>query len=267
MVRFLIWSDLHDTHWSGFEMPDLPAPVDAVLIAGDTHVKGRHLHIPAEAARRYGCPVVAIWGNHEPYGSVRSELRAEEDRQLAALRAEGLDIRVLHGDTTEIAGVRITGATLWTDLKLYPGREALARAVVTGLFNDYRVIRTAPDRPFTGDDMLERHARDKAAVFEALRTPFDGPRVVMTHHLPVRQLLHPARESGHDDRRMLNAGIASDLWDQIRGFDIHTWVCGHSHDTRAWTGDGAHGPIRFVMNPRGYPHERVAFDPAFVITL
>ena len=32
------------------------------------------------------------------------------------MHAEGLDIRVLHGGVTEIAGVRIIGATLWTDL-------------------------------------------------------------------------------------------------------------------------------------------------------
>ncbi|TNE63408.1 MAG: hypothetical protein EP336_17450 [Rhodobacteraceae bacterium] len=92
MARFLVWSDLHDEFWGGFDLPDLSAPVDGVLIAGDTHTRGRHLEIPAQAARKYGCPVVVIWGNHEPYGSVWSELLADEEHQLAVLRAESLDI-------------------------------------------------------------------------------------------------------------------------------------------------------------------------------
>ena len=131
MARFLVWSDLHDEFWNSFDLPDLSAPVDGVLITGDTHTMGRHLDIPARAARKYGCPVVVIWGNHEPYGSIWSELREDEERQLATLRREGLDIRVLHGAATEIAGVRIIGATLWTDLALYPPFEYLARMMVS----------------------------------------------------------------------------------------------------------------------------------------
>ncbi|WP_376873289.1 hypothetical protein [Albirhodobacter sp. R86504] len=87
----------------------------------------------------------------------------------------------------------------------------------------------------------------------------------MTHHIQVRQLVHPAREIGNDSKRALCAGFASALWAEIRGFDIHTWICGHSHDNEAWICEGKHGPIRFVMNGRGYPHEEVEFDPAFVL--
>ncbi|MFP1645442.1 hypothetical protein ACK8OU_13355, partial [Defluviimonas sp. KMU-169] len=108
---------------------------------------------------------------------------AEEERQLADLRAEGLDIRVLHGATIEIAGVRIIGATLWTDLQLYPEFDDLARIMVSAYMQDYRAIRTAPDTRFTVADMLDRHAQDKAALLTALRAPYEGPTVVMTHHL------------------------------------------------------------------------------------
>ncbi|MEP2639558.1 MULTISPECIES: metallophosphoesterase [Rhodobacterales] len=265
MARFLIWSDLHDEFWGGFNLPDLSAPVDGVLIAGDTHTMGRHLDIPAQAARKYGCPVVVIWGNHEVYGSIWSELREQEAVQLAQLHAEGLDIRVLHGAATEIAGVRIIGATLWTDLKLYPPFELLARTMVSAYMQDYRVIRTAPKTRFTIDDMLERHAEDKVAIFEALRGPYDGPTLVMTHHLPVRELICPMRTIGGNEKRAMSAGFASTLWDEIRGHDIHTWVWGHSHEGENWTGAGDLGPIKFVTNQRGYPGEDVAFDPGYII--
>ncbi len=175
VAQFLVWSDLHDEFWEGFVLPDLSTPVDGVLIAGDTHALGRHLEIPAKAARKYGCPVVVLWGNHEPYGSIWSELLQDEERQLAALRAEGLDIRVLHGGATEIAGVRIIGATLWTDLQLYPDFDYLARITVSAYMQDYRAIRTVTKTRFTIDDMLEQHTQDKAAIFDALHIPHDGP--------------------------------------------------------------------------------------------
>lgn len=267
MARFLVWSDLHDEFWNGFELPDLTHPVDGVLIAGDTHTMGRHQEIPARAARKYGCPVIVIWGNHEPYGSIWSELLADENRQLETLRNEGLDIRVLHGATTEIEGVRIIGATLWTDLKLYPPFEFLARTMVSAHMQDYRAIRTAPQKRFTVDDMLERHEQDKAAILSALHKPHDGPTVVMTHHLPVPQLIAPWRTIGGEEKRAMNNGFACDLWDEIRGFDIHTWIWGHSHEGENWTGEGEHGPIRFVSNQRGYPNEACVFNPAYVLDL
>jgi len=265
MARFLVWSDLHDEFWEGFDLPDLSAPVDGVLIAGDTHTLGHHLEIPAEAARKYDCPVVVIWGNHEPNGSIWSDLLKGEERQLSALRSEGLDIRVLHGGATEISGVRIIGATLWTDLELYPAFYYLARITVSAYMQDYRAIRTAPQNRFTIDDMLERHAHNKAAILDALRTPHNGPTMVMTHHIPVGELIAPWRTIGGDHRLAMNNGFACDLWDEIKEFDIHTWICGHSHETQNWTGEGNHGPIRFIMNQRGYPGECAEFDPAFVV--
>lgn len=265
MARFLVWSDLHDEFWGDFDLPDLSTPVDGVLIAGDTHTMGRHLDIPAQAARKYGCPVVVIWGNHEPYGSIWSDLIEQENVQLAQLYAEGLDIRVLHGAATEIAGVRIIGATLWTDLALYPPFEYLARTMVSAYMQDYRSIRTAPKIRFTIDCMLERHAQDKAAIFDALSKPHDGPTVVMTHHLPVRELIAPWRTIGGEDKRAMNNGFACDLWDEIRAFDINTWVWGHSHEGENLSIDGDHGPIGFVSNQRGYPGEETSFNNSFCL--
>ena len=267
MARFLVWSDLHDEFWGGFELPDLSAPVDGVLIAGDTHTMGRHLNIPARAARKYGCPVVVIWGNHEAYGSIWSELIEQETVQLAQLHAEGLDVRVLHGAATEIAGVRIIGATLWTDLKLYPPFEFLARSTVFANMQDYRAIRTAPETLLTIDDMLERHSLDKTAIFDTLSKPYDGPTIVMTHHLPVRELVTSRRTVGGEEKRAINNGFACDLWNEIRGYNVHTWVWGHSHEGENWRGKGAHGTIRFVTNQRGYPREGTPFNPRYVVEI
>ncbi|WP_282095871.1 hypothetical protein [Epibacterium ulvae] len=74
---------------------------------------------------------------------------ADEEHRLEELRAEGFDICVQHGAATEVASVRIIGATLWTDLKLYPPFEYLARIMVSAYIQDYRAIRTVPNTPFT----------------------------------------------------------------------------------------------------------------------
>lgn len=139
--------------------------------------------------------------------------------------------------------------------------------MLSAYMQDYRTIRTAPKTRFTIDDMLERHAYDKAAILSALRERHSGPTVVMTHHLPVRQLISPARTIGGHEKRAMTNGFACDLWEEIRAFDIHTWIWGHSHEGENWTGAGEKGEIRFITNQRGYPGEGVRFDPAYQIQI
>lgn len=105
------------------------------------------------------------------------------------------------------------------------------------------------------------------AILSRLREPCSGPTVVMTHHLPVRQLISPARTIGGHEKRAMTNGFACDLWDEIRAFDIHTWIWGHSHEGQTWRGEGEHGPIHFCTNQRGYPGEGVTFDPAYQIQI
>lgn len=82
----------------------------------------------------------------------------------------------------------------------------------------------------------ERHVQDKAAILAALRISPGGPTVVMTHHLPLRELIAP--------------------WRIIGG-----------HEGERQTLEGDHGPIRFVTSQRGYPGEGPEFDPAFVLDI
>lgn len=87
----------------------------------------------------------------------------------------------------------------------------------------------------------------------------------MTHHIPLRELIAPWRTIGSHEKRAMNNGFASDLWIDIRGLDIHTWIWGHSHEEESRTVEGGSGPIRFVTNQRGYPGEETGFDPTFVL--
>ena len=122
-----------------------------------------------------------------------------------------------------------------------------------------------PPGPSPWTDVLGWHRADRAAVLGHLARPFAGPTVVLTHHLPVRGMVHPRWDRGPMAERVVTAGFASDLWPAIRPHPVALWACGHGHDAMRWTGPGAHGPVRFVANPRGYPREGCAFDPAMVV--
>lgn len=128
----------------------------------------------------------------------------------------------------------------------------------------YAGLSRGPHR-FTVADMLERHKQDKAAILEALGVPYDGPAVVVTHHLPVCANLSPHGEPSVVSRSAHRTLALHVTCGDIKMHDIDTWICGHSHEGGNWTGEGNHGPIRFVMNQRGYPREEAEFDPALVI--
>ena len=66
LAQFLVWSDLHDELWEGFELPELTSVIDGVLIAHDTNTMGRHLDILAQVARKYNCLEVTIWETMSP---------------------------------------------------------------------------------------------------------------------------------------------------------------------------------------------------------
>ena len=265
MARFLVWSDLHHEVWQSLPETTIGDQVDAILLAGDISTGGRHVDCALLIWDRYRVPVILVRGNHEFYRSEISELIAEGRRRVSGMNAAGADIRVLDGEATEVAGVRVIGATLWTDLDLYPGEHRRIRDKVERGMKDFQMIRSNPVRQFATADWLEMHWRDRNAIFALLETPFDGETLVMTHHAPVRELVHPARMIGSMDRQLITAGFASDLWWQIRNRNVHTWVSGHSHDNADKIIEGKYGPIRFVANARGYPKEGVAFNPDLVI--
>lgn len=212
--------------------------------------------------RKTGLPVRAVYGNHDFYHSSLAGRRAEDRARLAELRAAGADIDLLDRKTEVIAGTRVTGCTLWTDLELYPSQTPLVREMVGRVMNDFKLIRD-----FRIADWLAEHAADRAFLFEELARPFDGPTVVMTHHIPVRELIHPTRHIGDRREVAVNGGFGSDLARLIRPHRVDAWICGHSHDNCSFTLEGRHGPIPFVTNARGYPKERAAFDPMKILRI
>jgi Icc-related predicted phosphoesterase len=250
--RLRIFSDLH------LEFVDwIPPPVaaDAIVLAGDISVG---LQGVQWARRQFpDTPVVYVPGNHEFYGArlpdALEELRTEAQR---------LGVHFLDGDECILGGTRFLGTTLWTDYELYGSAPAdLERAMADAAIemNDFRMIQWTGGEPLAPALVRDMHLTGVAWLAERLAEPFAGPTVVVTHHLPHRQCIHPKYEGTR-----FNPCFASDLDHLVRA-PVALWVHGHTHESIDFLVNGT----RVVCNPRGYlPHEpNPSFDPVGTLEL
>lgn len=261
-MKIQIASDLH-LEWVHHRFPGAapltPAPdADLLVLAGDIHS-----HAGALAAfKNWPVPVVYIAGNHEAYGT---NLNGLIDHLRA--HAEDHNIHFLELRDLRLQGVRILGATLWTDYELM-GAPHAAMANAQRNLMDHRAIGSG-NGLFTPDKALERHRNSLTWLQAHLRQPFEGKTVVVTHHGP-----HPAGVAAKYKGDLLNGAFFSDLR-HLMG-DVDLWVHGHTHSTV----DIKEGRCRVLANPRGYPlnlktaaatqdlvYENPGFQPQLVVEI
>src|SRR5690606_22583997 len=105
-------------------------------------------------------------------------------------------------------GVRIVGATLWTDFAVAGNDDfdiAQAMAWARMAMPDYRSIDVGMRR-LQPRDTLAWHKDHRATIGRRLAKPFDGPSVVITHHAPPQFSLSDPMRPTPDD-----GSFASDL--------------------------------------------------------
>jgi predicted phosphodiesterase len=254
ITRFRVFSDLH-LEFTDWTPP--PAEAEAILLAGDVAVGIQGIQW---ARNTFGdLPIVYVPGNHEFFGLQLPEA-------LEALREEArrYEVHFLDGDACVISGTRILGATLWTDYELYGSEpadvdRAMADAVAAGEMNDFRMIKWSDGDLLKPELVREIHLTMAQWLADRLAEPFDGPTVVITHHLPHRLSIHPRYEGKRD-----NPCFASDLDHLVRA-PVALWVHGHTHASMDYTVNGT----RVICNPRGYvPREpNPSFDPVGIVEL
>lgn len=250
-MKLWILSDLH-LEVAALEEPLVPPEgADVCVMAGDlVNSASRGVKWLAD---NVDLPSVYVPGNHEFYrNSVIEGLEA--GREEARLHPQ---VHFLENDLAVIGGVRFIGAALWTDFCLM-GQQPLAMEFARGSMNDYRAIswRKEPWQRFLPRHSHDMHVKSRRFLETALKIPFAGPTVVVTHHCP-----HPL--SVHEKYRgdLLNAAFTSDLTDVIELGRPDLWVHGHTHDSF----DYEVGQTRVICNPRGYARENVCFDRGLVV--
>lgn len=265
-MKLHILSDLH-VDVDSYDFVHVP---DArfVIIAGDVGeklTKKSLVWLAAEVKRR-GAEIVYVPGNHDFY---KTNVPSELERARAAAAELGIHL-LATGESVLLQGVKIVGATLWTDYNL-SGNRALAMVDAgdrnLGL-NDHRYIRhNGRFHPRTAASL---HYQQRMAIRTALEEPFEGPTVVVTHHAP-----HPRSLKVPSDNPHLDAAYASDLGEMIAELRPTLWIHGHVHTSQ----DYMIADTRVVSNPRGYftwkagdgevrkVPENPAFDPEFTVTI
>jgi len=250
-MKLLILSDLH-LEFSNLSFADTEA--DVIILAGDISKSDHGIYWA-----RSTWPdkhIIYVAGNHEFYGYNRLEV-------LARLRitARETDVHFLDNEEVVIDDVRFLGATLWTDFKLF-GVDLKMNCMYEGesSLNDFRVIKEG-ERNFSALDSINLHNASVAWLTKAIREPFDGKTVVVTHHLPSADSV-----VARFKKDLLSACFASKL-DHLMGKPV-LWVHGHTHDNLDYEIRGT----RVFCNPRGYSidgirNENARFNPEFVLEL
>lgn len=261
-------SDLHNEFSDhDFDLPILVGEQDMVLVlAGDITAEMRddvyapfhwsqHTNLIREWTKRHRA-VVMVAGNHEYYGGIMEDVR----EWWSNVDASEPDFHFLDNKTVIIDGVRFVGGTLWTNMK---NANPMTMMTVQGAMNDFNKIKMRDGegvKSFTAQDWLNEHALTLDYLKTRLAEEFDGPTVVVTHHLPSFQSVDPQFYGSG-----LNDGYASELWPFIYDNDVAMWFHGHTHASV----DYMIGCTQVVCNPRGYAPDMLNpnFDPGLVLKL
>ncbi|MFL6582398.1 MAG: metallophosphoesterase [Burkholderiales bacterium] len=267
-MKIQVLSDLHLEHSARHPPLEMPATsADVVVLAGDidngTRAFGWAEHTFPDRT------VLYVPGNHEFYESELSETASA--LQERARRSQ--NVRVLDNEELIVHGVRFLGTTLWTDFALLGAqlKERIfqeARKYVL----DFRKIRMGNDF-LTPQQTIALHQHALLFLQERLQQPFSGKTVVITHHAPHPNSVHP-RWSGN----LCNPAFVSDLT-RLMGKSA-LWIHGHTHDSFDYQVNGT----RVLANPMGYRSsnwrdpqsigkpmrvstENARFEPAFLVEI
>ena len=250
-MRIAIFSDLHIDHGPSYRAPVVDA--DVIVLAGDLWTGSATAFVDAIGLFRAAnpqTPVIAVMGNHDPWGH---DVDAIVPAWKAALAGDPL-AHFLYRDTVAIGDYHFVGATLWTSLA-----NPILRQYAELVMNDYRRIRVG-GRKLKPRHIDSAHRADLHAVRTAMET--HGQRlVVVTHHAPSRRSF--SHHNDDDSTEMLYSNTLDALIEQ---HGPAAWIHGHTHVRHDYT----IGRTRVVTNPRGYfgyPSAQAFEQAGFVIEL
>jgi predicted phosphodiesterase len=278
-IRVQVLSDFHaELNSDALPLPsDVATGADIVIIAGDM---ARAPDSVRYSAQLFPDAEVIIYvpGNHDHYltaMTIDQGITVMRNAAVGHTSTSATKFVVLEDEACDVTvrgtAVRLIGATLWTDYNLF-GRADIHRMRVARALNDYRAIRGRASNPiiaflgsgseFTTSENLSRHDASRAFLTTELAKPFDGPKIVITHHLPsMRSVAQRYR------RDPVSAGFASRC-DDLLAMGATLWVHGHTHDSCTYRDNSG---TLVVCNPAGYPRrlgrENAKFDPKMVVDI
>ena len=261
-MKIQLLSDLHLETDPTF-LAEPAAGADLLVLAGDigsyrqgSRLNGTDFGLGSYSPRNgWPTPVVYVPGNHE-YDNLDFDDTHARLRELC----DGLDILWLERETRVIGGVRFVGTTLWTDFDALaaPGDtigEVLKKRAKAFRAADFYLEKAEMRRhgaPFMAEQMREQGLACQQWLDAALRAPFDGPTVAITHFAPTL--------ASADPRYGVTAGTAGfcNALDGLLPLADY-WIHGHLHCAQDYVQNGC----RVIANPLGYAKkgEQADFAP------
>src|SRR5512133_1053469 len=277
-MRLQLISDLHLERCPDFA-PTAAPNVDVLVLAGDigSYQAGSHLTDPDFGLTRFSplqpdAPwpkVLYVPGNHEYDGPDYAQTYAR-----LRLTCDQLGITWLEREVLEVGKVRFIGSTLWSDFDAFAGAEINLTRQLQLRQKAYRAADYYLRKNTTlrgGAPMLAQEIRELSLAAQdwlgqALRQPFDGSTVVVTHFAPSLR--------SADARYGLTPGTAGfcNALDELLPY-AQLWLHGHLHCANDYVvqghDQGRPFACRVVANPLGYAskNEQGAFRPELVIEL
>ncbi|CUI50089.1 metallophosphoesterase [Achromobacter dolens] len=250
-MKIQLLSDLHLESDPTF-VAHPTAGADLLVLAGDIGSYQPRSRLTADDfglgrySPRHGwpTPVVYVPGNHE-----YDNLDFDETHDRLRTLCEALGIHWLERETLVLDGVRLVGTTLWTDFDALaaPGdtlTQALAKRGKAFRAADFYLEKARMRRhgaPFMAEQMREQGLACQAWLEAALRAPFDGPTVAITHFAPSLASADPRYGVTPG-----TAGFCNALDHLLPLADM--WLHGHLHCPLDYEKEGC----RVVANPLGY---------------
>lgn len=264
-MKIQLLSDLHlETQPNFFPKPAPDA--DLLVLAGDigSYQEGSKLAEPDFGLRRFSplpeyggwpVPVLFVPGNHE-YDAF------DVDEAQAKLRetCKRLGIVFMDREVLQIGAVRIIGATLWADFDALarPGtrpadqtynEKMRGKAYRAAEFYLRKTGTTRFGQPFLADGIRTLALESQDWLRQALKQPYAGTTVVVTHFAPSMKSADPRYGAVPG-----TAGFCNALDDLLPLADV--WLHGHVHCACDYvvTGlrDGVERSCHVIANPLGY---------------
>lgn len=263
-VKILKLSDIH-LDSSNYPLIINVDNVDIIILAGDIGNKYQAMQMIKPWLDK-GIIVVYVLGNHEFYNENTQPLTIAEIRQGWQKRADkNENLYVLDNDSVVLKGIKFIGSTAWTNitpdkfLKSEVKSELsfssdFQKIMKTKLMKGYVILR---GKPITIDDYQALHKESIDYIKEEVAKPFDGTKILITHHPLTIQSNNPKYPVGNFNSQL----FCSEYDDFIFQSDLDYYFHGHVHHSCQYLLNGtlvdcnAYGYARYgEVNPNHNPN-------------
>lgn len=230
----------------GYDVNDSENKKRILILAGDIGypTQKNYWSFLKDCATKYK-NVICIPGNHEYYDE---NYNIDETNEIIKQKTQEIfneteNIYYLNNSFVTIDGVKYIGTTLWSQL------DTTFKRQIVDCLNDFNYIKVKFCKALTFEQYNKFHQRDLKWLQDEINlTVSDGNSnfVVITHHLPSNQLIHPKYKiHPYND---INSAFSTNLDHMIQG---KMWIAGHTHNQITKNINGT----QVVVNPFGYANE------------